>query len=137
MQQIQHLIDGASVAATSDRTSPVFNPATGEQTGELALASVEDVDAAVANAKAAFAEWRHVSIAKRTKLMFNFRNLVVENADEIAARLTAEHGKVLSDAGGEVARAIENIEFACGLAEHLRYLLGTNVRNNVGRCHYQ
>jgi malonate-semialdehyde dehydrogenase (acetylating)/methylmalonate-semialdehyde dehydrogenase len=120
MQQIQHLIDGASVAATSDRTSPVFNPATGEQTGELALASVEDVDAAVANAKAAFAEWRHVSIAKRTKLMFNFRNLVVENADEIAARLTAEHGKVLSDAGGEVARAIENIEFACGLAEHLK-----------------
>ena len=120
MQQIQHLIDGSSVAATSGRTSPVFNPATGVQTGELALASVADVDAAVASARAAFAEWQRVSVARRTKLMFAFRNLVVENADEIAARLTAEHGKVLSDAGGEVARAIENIEFACGLADQLK-----------------
>ena len=106
MHQIQHLIDGSSVAATSGRTSPVFNPATGEQTGELTLASIDDVDAAVASAKAAFAEWRSVSIARRTKLMFTYRNLVVENADEIAARLTAEHGKVLSDAAGEVVVAV-------------------------------
>ncbi|MFT5203341.1 MAG: malonate-semialdehyde dehydrogenase (acetylating)/methylmalonate-semialdehyde dehydrogenase, partial [Candidatus Aldehydirespiratoraceae bacterium] len=120
MKQIQHLIDGSSTPATSGRTSPVFNPATGIQTGELALASVEDVDAAVASAKAAFVEWQTVSLARRTKLMFNYRNLVVENADEIAARLTAEHGKVLSDAGGEVARAIENIEFACGLTDQLK-----------------
>jgi malonate-semialdehyde dehydrogenase (acetylating) / methylmalonate-semialdehyde dehydrogenase len=120
MQQIQHLIDGVSVAATSGRTSPVFNPATGEQTGEVALAAVDDVDAAVASSRAAFDDWRSVSVARRTKMMFEFRNLVVANADEIAARLTAEHGKVLSDAGGEVARAIENIEFACGLAEQLK-----------------
>lgn len=120
MHEIQHLIDGTSVAATSGRTSPVFNPATGEQTGELALASVDDVDAAVTSAKAAFAEWQSVSVARRAKLMFAYRNLVVDNADEIAARLTAEHGKVLSDAGGEVARAIENIEFACGLADQLK-----------------
>jgi malonate-semialdehyde dehydrogenase (acetylating)/methylmalonate-semialdehyde dehydrogenase len=120
MKQIQHLIDGSSAPATSGRTSPVFNPATGIQTGELALASVEDVDTAVASAKAAFVEWQTVSLARRTKLMFNYRNLVVENADEIAARLTSEHGKVLSDAGGEVARAIENIEFACGLTDQLK-----------------
>ncbi len=120
MKQIHHLIDGEQVAGTSGRTSPVFDPATGEQTGELSLASVEEVDRAVTSAEAAYAEWSQVSIAKRTKLMFEYRNLVVENADEISARLTAEHGKVLSDAGGEVARAIENIEFACGLAEHLK-----------------
>ncbi|MGI9621262.1 MAG: CoA-acylating methylmalonate-semialdehyde dehydrogenase [Acidimicrobiales bacterium] len=120
MKTIQHLIDGEFTPGTSGRTSPVFNPATGEQTAELTLASVEEVNAAVANAKAAYEEWSKVSIARRTKLMFNYRNLVVDNADEIAARLTSEHGKVLSDAGGEVARAIENIEFACGLADHLK-----------------
>ena len=120
MKTIQHLIDGESRAGASGRTSAVFNPATGEQSGEVALASVDEVGVAVASAKAAFDEWRNVSIAKRTKLMFEFRNLVVANADEIAARLTSEHGKVLSDAAGEVARAVENIEFACGLAEHLK-----------------
>jgi malonate-semialdehyde dehydrogenase (acetylating)/methylmalonate-semialdehyde dehydrogenase len=120
VKTIQHLIDGECRAGASGRTSAVFNPATGEQSGEVALASVDEVGVAVASAKAAFDEWRNVSIAKRTKLMFEFRNLVVANADEIAARLTSEHGKVLSDAAGEVARAVENIEFACGLAEHLK-----------------
>lgn len=120
MKQINHLINGAGAVGTSGRSSAVFNPASGEQTAEVALASVSEVDAAVASALAAFPKWRGYSIARRTKLMFNFRNLVVDNADEIAARLTAEHGKVLSDAAGEVARAIENIEFACGLAEHLK-----------------
>ncbi len=120
MESIQHLINGSKVAATSGRTSPVFNPATGEQTAELGLASVGDVDTAVAAAKAAFGEWRDFSLAKRTRLMFNFRNLVVDNTDEIARRLTAEHGKVLSDAAGEVARGIENIEYACGISEHLK-----------------
>ena len=120
MKQITHLIDGVMVHGSSGRTSPVYNPATGQQTGELPLASVAEVDAVVASSQAAFEQWKTISIAKRTKLMFNYRNLVVENADEIAARLTAEHGKVLSDAGGEVARAIENIEFACGLADHLK-----------------
>ena len=120
MREIDHLIDGQHVAGTSGRTSPVFNPATGEQTGQLSLASATEVDAAVASATAAFEEWGKVSIARRTALMFAFRNLVVDNATEIAQRLTAEHGKVHGDAMGEVARAIENIEFACGLAEHLK-----------------
>ncbi len=120
MREIHHLIDGQSVAGESGRTSPVFNPATGEQTGELSLASAKEVDAAVASARAAFEEWCQVSVARRTTLMFAFRNLVVDNAEEIARRLTAEHGKVHADAMGEVARAIDNIEYACGLAEHLK-----------------
>ena len=120
MHEIHHLIDGQQVVGGSGRTSPVFNPATGEVTGQLSLASAEEVDAAVASAKAAFEAWRQVSAARRTSLMFAFRNLVVENAEQIAKRLTAEHGKVHSDAMGEVARGIENIEYACGLAQHLK-----------------
>ena len=120
MQQIHHLIDGEDVATTSGRSGPVSNPATGGQTGEVGFASVEEVDRAVASARAAFDEWRNVSIARRTKLLHEFRSLVVANADEIAARLTAEHGKVGDDARGEVARGIENIEFACGLADALK-----------------
>ncbi|MEE3115498.1 MAG: CoA-acylating methylmalonate-semialdehyde dehydrogenase [Actinomycetota bacterium] len=120
MQQIHHLIDGEDVTTTSGRSGPVSNPATGGQTGEVGFASAEEVDRAVASARVAFDEWRNVSIALRTKLLHEFRSLVVANADEIAARLTAEHGKVGDDARGEVARGIENIEFACGLADALK-----------------
>ncbi|MGI9628700.1 MAG: CoA-acylating methylmalonate-semialdehyde dehydrogenase [Longimicrobiales bacterium] len=119
-QQIHHLVDGTAVEGTSGRTSAVFNPATGVQTGELHLASVKEVDAAVESSLEAFGEWRTVSVARRTKLMFKFRDLVDRHTDDIAAKLTAEHGKVLSDAKGEVARGLENIEFACGLAENLK-----------------
>ncbi len=120
MRDIHHLIDGRLVAGASGRASPVFNPATGERTGAVSLASAAEVDAAVASAQAAFEEWGSASMARRTTLMFAFRNLVVDNAAEIARRLTAEHGKVRADAMGEVARAVDNIEFACGLAEHLK-----------------
>ncbi len=118
--RISHLIDGSDTPGTSGRTSPVYDPATGAQTGEVELATADEVAVAVASAKQASAVWREVSIARRTKLLFAFRNLVEANAGEIARRLTAEHGKVLSDAGGEVARALENIEYACGLAELLK-----------------
>ncbi len=120
MKQIHHLIDGAEAVGTSGRTSPVYNPATGEQTAELALASVAEVDAAVASAQAAFDTWRSSSLAQRTKAMFRYRDLVDRNADEIASLLTAEHGKVKADALGEVARGLENIEYACGIAEMLK-----------------
>lgn len=115
----------------SGRTSPVFNPATGEQTGELDLADISEVDAAVASAKAALENWRNISIAKRTRMMFSFRTLVDANSKEIARRLTAEHGKVAGDAQGEVARAVENIEFACGLAEHLKGHYNENASTGV------
>ena len=120
METIQHFVDGAALHCESGRSHPVFNPATGEQSAEVGLASVAEVDAAVASAAAAFEEWRHTSLAARTKLMHAFRNLVEANAAEIAARLTAEHGKVRSDALGEVARGLENIEFACGLGDLLK-----------------
>ncbi len=120
MKSINHLVDGAIVPGASGRSTGVYNPATGEQSGELALASVEEVDAAVASAQAAFETWGKTSLATRTKLMYKFRNLVAENAGELADLLTAEHGKVLSDSAGEIARGIENIEYACGIAEVLK-----------------
>ena len=120
MQQISHLIDGKTVAGKSGNSSAVYNPATGEQTGTLDLASVEEVDQAVASSQKAFEDWQTVSVAQRTKLLYNFRNLVEANAEEIASRLTAEHGKVNSDAQGEVARGLETIEFACGVADALK-----------------
>ena len=120
MKTINHLIDGVESVGTSGVTKPVFNPATGEASATLAMASLEEVDAAVASSQAAFQEWRHVSLARRIKLLYNFRNLLEANQDEVARRLTAEHGKVTSDALGEVARGLENIEYACGIAETLK-----------------
>ena len=131
MYEIQHLIDGQTVASASGNTGPVFDPATGEQVGQVGLASVAEVDAAVASARSASGEWGEVSLARRTKLMLEFRNLVVANADEIAKRLTAEHGKVLDDARGEVARGIENIEFACGLADALKGMHSEQASSGV------
>jgi malonate-semialdehyde dehydrogenase (acetylating)/methylmalonate-semialdehyde dehydrogenase len=115
MNSIHHWIDGKIAESSSGRTGVVFNPATGEQTGVVGLASVDEVDAAVASAKAAFPAWRSASLSRRSEVMFRMRELVDANRKEIASLLTAEHGKVLSDAMGEVARGLENIEFACGV----------------------
>ena len=117
---ISHWIDGAAVEGTSGRTSPVFNPATGEQTGEVQLASTADVERAVASAQEAAVAWRTSSLSRRTEVLFAFRELLHASADELAAIVTAEHGKVLSDAGGEVARGLENVEFSCGIAGLLK-----------------
>ncbi len=117
---IHHWIDGATVAGTSGRTSPVFNPATGRQSGAVDLASVEEIDQAVQSAKRAFASWRLVSLARRAELLFRIRELVHQNKQEIAKLLVAEHGKVLSDAMGEVTRGLEVIEFACGIPTLLK-----------------
>ncbi|MCB0994779.1 MAG: CoA-acylating methylmalonate-semialdehyde dehydrogenase [Acidimicrobiales bacterium] len=120
MHTIQHLVDGRDHPGSSGRTGPVYNPATGTETARVALASEADVDHAVASAVSAFTTWRLTSLAQRTKLMHRFRNLVEANADELAEIISAEHGKVRSDAAGEVARALENVEFACGLADLLK-----------------
>jgi malonate-semialdehyde dehydrogenase (acetylating)/methylmalonate-semialdehyde dehydrogenase len=120
MRRINHWIDGQTVAGTSGRTGPVWNPATGEQQAEVDFASVEEVDKAVAVAKAAFTEWRATSLSRRSEILFHLRELVDANRKEIALLLTAEHGKVLSDALGEVARGLENIEFACGIPHLLK-----------------
>jgi malonate-semialdehyde dehydrogenase (acetylating)/methylmalonate-semialdehyde dehydrogenase len=108
------------VQGTPGRTSPVFNPATGEQTGEVQLASTSDVERAVTSAQEAAVAWRTSSLSRRTEVLFAFRELLHASADELAAIVTAEHGKVLSDAGGEVARGLENVEFSCGIAGLLK-----------------
>jgi malonate-semialdehyde dehydrogenase (acetylating)/methylmalonate-semialdehyde dehydrogenase len=97
-----------------------LNPATGEKAAEIQIATPRDIDRAVQAAKSAFDQWSDTSIAQRTKLLYKFRNLVVENEQKIAELITEEHGKVLTDARGEVARGIENIEYACGFAETLK-----------------
>jgi malonate-semialdehyde dehydrogenase (acetylating)/methylmalonate-semialdehyde dehydrogenase len=117
---VPHWIGGGRVAGTSGRRGPVFNPATGEVAREVDFASVEEVDAAVAAARAAFPAWRATSLSKRTEIMFRIRNLVEAHRREIAAHLTAEHGKVPSDALGEVARGLENLEFATGVPHLLK-----------------
>jgi malonate-semialdehyde dehydrogenase (acetylating) / methylmalonate-semialdehyde dehydrogenase len=118
--RINHWIGGRSVQGQSGRSGPVYNPATGEQSGEVDFASVEEIDAAVANAKETYESWRRVSIAKRAELMFNIRELVHDRREELGRILTVEHGKVLSDAIGEVTRGLEVIEFACGIPTLLK-----------------
>ncbi len=117
---IHHWIGGKSVPGTSGRSGPVWNPATGEQTGAVDFASVEEIDAAVASAREAFTSWRSVSLARRAELFFRIRELFHQHREDLARLLTAEHGKVLSDALGEVARGLEVIEYACGIPTLLK-----------------
>ncbi|ART71043.1 methylmalonate-semialdehyde dehydrogenase (CoA acylating) [Mycobacterium dioxanotrophicus] len=117
---IQHWRNNETFAGSSTATSPVTNPATGEVTGELRLASVEDAQSVIDAAAAAFPAWRDTSLAKRTQVLFTFRELINARKEELAAIITSEHGKVLSDALGEVSRGIEVIEFACGIPHLLK-----------------
>ena len=120
LERVNHWINGTRVAGGSGRSGPVYNPATGEVARNVDFASAEEVDAAVAAASAAFPGWRATSISKRTEIMFRIRNLVDQHREEIAAHLTREHGKVRTDALGEVARGLENIEFATGIPHLLK-----------------
>ena len=120
MKRISHWIGGQVVAGTSGKQGPVYNPATGEQTGSVDLASSAEVDAAVETAAGAFREWRASSLSQRTTILFGFRDLLDQHRNDIADLITSEHGKVTSDARGEVARGIENVEFACGVPHLLK-----------------
>ncbi len=120
MNRISHWIDGKVVTGTSGRSGVVFDPATGLQQAAVDLASVEEVDHAIAVAKAAFPAWRATNLSRRAEVLFRMRELVDANRKEIATLLTKEHGKVLGDALGEVARGLENIEFACGIPNLLK-----------------
>ncbi|MFI8167466.1 CoA-acylating methylmalonate-semialdehyde dehydrogenase [Streptomyces sp. NPDC085931] len=131
MQTITHWIDGKPVESTSGRFGPVYDPATGAQEKQVAFATVEEVDAAVASAKAAFASWGQSSLARRTAILFKYRELLDAHRDEIAALITAEHGKVHSDALGEVARGMEIVELACGISVQLKGELSTQVSSRV------
>ncbi len=120
MNRISHWIDGKVFEGNSGRSGVVFDPATGQQQAAVDLADAEDVDHAVAVAKAAFPAWRATNLSRRAEVMFRMRELVDANRKEIATLLTKEHGKVLGDALGEVARGLENIEFACGIPNLLK-----------------
>ncbi len=131
MYTIDHWISGARVRSTSGRTGPVFQPATGEQQGEVGLASVEEIDAAVAAASDAFTSWRSSSLSKRAEIMFRFRQIVDSRRSEIIELISSEHGKVPSDAAGELARGVENIEFACGIPQLLKGSYSEQVSGGV------
>jgi malonate-semialdehyde dehydrogenase (acetylating) / methylmalonate-semialdehyde dehydrogenase len=118
--RVRHWIGGRIVAGTSGREGPVYDPATGQVTKHVDFASTDEVATAVAAAKAAFPGWRATSLSKRSDILFRIRNLVDQRKKELAALLTAEHGKVPSDALGEIARGLENLEFACGVPTLLK-----------------
>ena len=131
MTQITHWINGALDTKKPERTGDIYNPATGKVTGTVAFGNAATVDSAVSAATAAFAEWRHSSLTKRTQVLFAFRELVAQNKEKIAALITAEHGKVLSDAAGEVTRGLEVVEFACGIPHLLKGGFSEEVSTGV------
>src|SRR5689334_396689 len=118
--RITHWTHGSETQGGSGRTGAVYNPATGVQTAEVDLASRAEVDAAVAQAAEAARGWRSASLATRSGVLFRFRELLAASMDELAALVTAEHGKVLSDAKGEISRGLENVEYACGVPDHMK-----------------
>jgi malonate-semialdehyde dehydrogenase (acetylating) / methylmalonate-semialdehyde dehydrogenase len=128
---ISHWIDNKPFAGSSSATAPVMNPATGEVTGQVALAGTEDARAVIDAAAAAFPAWRDTSLAKRTQVLFKFRELLNERKGELAEIITAEHGKVVSDALGEVSRGLEVVEFACGIPHLLKGGFTENASTKV------
>src|SRR4051812_29552373 len=120
MERISHHVGGKAMPGTSGRRGRVYTPATGEQTHEVDYASVEEVDRAVEAANEAFPAWRATSLSKRSDILFRIHDIVDEHRRDIAQLITSQHGKVLSDAMGEVARGIENLEFACGIPHLLK-----------------
>ena len=131
MRELEHHIGGKSMAGTSGRHGPVFDPARGVQTARVPLASAAEVAGAVDVAREAAAEWGSGSLSARAAVLFRLRDLVSRAASDLARAVTAEHGKVLSDAAGEVARGIENIEFACGIPHLLKGSHSTEVSSGV------
>jgi len=128
---ISHWVDGKRWDGTSSRTAPVTNPATGAATGEVRLASTADVDVVVQRATAAFETWRDVPLNRRARILFAFRELLEARTDALAHAITAEHGKVVADAMGEVARGAEVVEFACGIPTLLAGRYSEQVASGV------
>jgi malonate-semialdehyde dehydrogenase (acetylating)/methylmalonate-semialdehyde dehydrogenase len=128
---VSHWIDNAERASQSGRTAPVFDPALGVATKEVALANEAEIAAAIASAKKAFPAWRNQSLAKRQAVIFNFRELLNARKAELAEIITSEHGKVLSDALGEITRGQEVVEFACGINQMLKGDFTENASTGV------
>ncbi|MFM6980260.1 MAG: CoA-acylating methylmalonate-semialdehyde dehydrogenase, partial [Micrococcales bacterium] len=131
MTVVAHWIGGADYASTSGRTAPVYDPALGIETKQVALANTAEINAAVASAKAAFPAWRDMPQARKQAIIFKFRELLNERKPELAEIITSEHGKVLSDALGEVTRGQEVVEFACGMPHLLKGFYTENASTGV------
>jgi malonate-semialdehyde dehydrogenase (acetylating)/methylmalonate-semialdehyde dehydrogenase len=131
MTYVTHWIDGVLYSEKTQRHGDIYNPAAGEVTGSVDFADASTVDHAVQVATRAFNDWRHSSLTKRVQILFAFRELVNANKENIAALITAEHGKVLSDAAGEVTRGLEVIEFACGIPQLLKGGFSEEVSTGV------
>src|SRR6266496_1066582 len=131
MKHLTHWIGGKPWDGAADRHGDIYDPATGEVTGRVDFASAAVVGDAVAAAAKAFPGWRATSITKRTQIMFAFRELVRSHSRELAELISSEHGKVVSDADGEVARGLEVVEFACGLGHLLKGDYSENVSTGV------
>lgn len=130
MKLTGHLINGQNVS-DHVRTQPVFNPATGQATKEVALAGKATVEQAIAAAEKAFPEWRNTPVLKRARVMFRFKELLEKNADEICRLIGEEHGKILHDAAGELQRGIENVEYACGAPEFIKGEFSKNTGPDI------
>ena len=130
MITVGHLING-EIINQAERLQDVFNPATGAVSKQVELASVETVEQAIAAAEAAFPEWRNTPPAKRAAVMYRFKSLLEENADQICRMIGEEHGKICHDAAGELQRGIENVEYACGIPELLKGEYSKNVGPNI------
>ena len=131
MSLIKHFIDGKNFEGSSNRTSDIFNPATGEQVNKVNLASKADVDFAVKKAKEAFKEWSNKPAVTRARVLFKFKELIEKNSDEITKLIVSEHGKVYDDAKGSLTRGLEVVEFACGIPHLLKGDFTENVGKNV------
>src|SRR3954454_5335771 len=131
LRTIGHRIAGGESAPSSTRTAPVFDPATGEVQAEVVLADAADVDRAVQAARTAFETWGDVSVTRRMRVMFRFRDLVDQHADELARVISSEHGKVVADAKGEVIRGQEVVEYACGVAQLLKGEYSDQVSTDI------
>ena len=131
MNLIKHFIGGKITKGSSKKISKVFNPATGEQTSEVNLASKTDVDLAIQKAKQAFTAWSVKPPAQRARIIFKFKELIEKNSDEIIKLIVSEHGKVYEDAKGSLTRGLEVVEFACGIPHLLKGEFTENVGTDV------
>ena len=131
MKTIHHFVNGKKFSGESKRVSKVFNPATGEQSAEVKLATAKDVNDAVENSKKAFDSWANKPPLQRARVMFKFKELIEKNADELTKIIVSEHGKVYEDAKGSLTRGLEVVEYACGIPQMLKGEFTENVGSNV------
>lgn len=134
MTRIDHFIDGKRTSGASTSVAAVYNPATGEQIADVSMGGAQDINTAVESAKAAFAGWSTTPPAKRARVMFRLRDILETRADEVARTISAEHGKTHDDALGEVTRALEVVEYACGIPEKLKGNFSRDVGPGVDSC---